>query len=60
MLRAKSKFPHPVVGEAYCDHARSFQPVRHFQAADVQRAQPEAFDERPHTCLRLRAVARRR
>jgi Glycosyl hydrolase family 65, N-terminal domain len=49
--------PHPVVGEAHRDHARSFQPVRHFQAADVQRAQPEALDERLHTCLGLRIIA---
>ena len=49
--------PHPVVGEAHRDHACSFQPVRHFQAADVQGAQPEALDERLHTCLGLRIIA---
>jgi hypothetical protein len=49
--------PHPVAGEAHRDHARSFQPVRHFQAADVQRAQPEALDERLHVRLGLRIVA---
>src|SRR5487761_740620 len=49
--------PHPVAGEAHRDHARSFQPVRHFQAADVQRAEPEALDERRHARLGLRIVA---
>jgi len=37
--------------------ARSFQPVCHFQAADVQRAQPEALDERLHARFGLRVVA---
>ena len=49
--------PHPVAGEAYLDQARSFQPVRHFQVADVQRVQPEALDERLHARLGLRIVA---
>ncbi len=31
--------------------------MRHLQAADVQRAQPEALDERLHTCLGLRIIA---
>jgi hypothetical protein len=46
-----------VAGQAHLDQARSFQPVRQFQAADVQRAQPEALDERLHARLRLRIVA---
>ena len=49
--------PHPVAGEAHLDQARSFQPVRHSQAADVQRAQPEALDERLHARLGLLIVA---
>src|SRR6202012_4446557 len=43
--------PHPVPGEAHRDQARPFQPVRHFQAADVQRAQPEALAESLDTRL---------
>ena len=33
-------------GVGHWDHARSFQPVRHRQVAGVQRAQPDALDER--------------
>jgi hypothetical protein len=40
-----------VAGEAHHDYAGSFQPVRHVQAADVQRAQPEALDERLYARL---------
>src|SRR3954453_8777897 len=47
----------PVAGEAHRDQAHSFQPVRQFQAADVQRAQPEALDECRHARLGLRIVA---
>src|SRR5580658_7909244 len=50
--------PHPVAGEAYLDQARSFQPVRHFQVADVQRARPEALNERLHARLGLRRCPR--
>src|SRR6185312_12778880 len=46
-----------MTGEAHEDQARSLQPVRHGQAADVQRAQPETGDELRHARLGLRIVA---
>src|ERR1700712_792245 len=46
----------PIAGEPHRDHAHPFQPVRHFQAADVQRAQPEALDKCRHARLGLRIV----
>src|SRR3954453_19287453 len=49
--------PDPVAGECHRDHAHPFQPVRHGETADVQRAQADALDERRHARLRLRTVA---
>src|SRR5271154_2518479 len=48
---------HPMTGETHEDQTRSFQPVRHVQAADIQRAQPETRDELRHARLALRIVA---
>src|SRR4051812_36119601 len=44
----------PVASQAHQDQARPFQPVRHVQAADVQRAQSEAGDELHHVRLGAR------
>ena len=38
--------PHAIAGQAHRQQARPLQPVRHAQVAGIQRAQPEALDER--------------
>src|SRR6204780_1353660 len=49
--------PCAVAGQAHQQRAHSFQPVRHHQVSRVQRAQPEALDERRHARLGPRVVA---
>lgn len=48
--------PDGVGHEAQTQHAGVLQRPRHEQWPGIQRAQPEAFDERRDVCLRLRVV----
>src|SRR3984893_12219857 len=49
--------PCAVAGQAHQQQARSLPPVRHRPVSGVQRAQPEALDERRHARLGVRVVA---
>ncbi len=46
-----------MAGQPHHQQGRPLQPVRHLQAADIQRAQPETLDERRHAHLGPRVVA---
>jgi hypothetical protein len=49
--------PHAVLGQADRQRPDRFQEAGHHQAADVERPQSEALDERRHTRLGLRIVS---
>src|ERR1039458_6222363 len=49
--------PHAMAGQADHHQAHPFQPAGHLQAAGIQRAQPEALNERRHARLGPRVVA---
>src|SRR3984957_11492402 len=49
--------PCAVAGQAHQQRAYSLQPVRHRQVSGVQRAEPEALNERRRACLGVRVVA---